>query len=129
MRVAPSAALKERRLASLLQGRTPQDPLLVEAVEDAQLLGSLELAGLPVSWDEAKAARRGEPGPDSLRALKRARLAVGSHEPFGLAALRAWDAALSGTVSVFRRSDRTREGVSPAPPAFIESRLASSRSG
>jgi hypothetical protein len=124
LRLAPSAALKERRLASLLQGRDPQDPLLVEAVEDAQLLGTLELAGSRVSWEEVKAERRGEAAPESILALRRAQRAVDVKAPFGIAALRAWDAALSGTESVFRRSERTREGVSPAPPAFIESRLA-----
>lgn len=124
LRIAKSAALKERRLDALLQGRDPQDPLLVEAVEDAELLGSLELAGLPVTWDEVKAARRGEPAPDSVHALRRARQAVEVREPFGIAALRAWNAALSGPEAGFRLRERTREGVPPAPPAFIESRLA-----
>ncbi len=124
LRIAPPAALKERRLGSLLQGRDPHDPLLVEAVEDAQLLGSLELAGFPVSWDEVKAARRGEPAPDSIHALRRARQAVGAREPFGIAALSTWNAALSAPPAGFRRSDRAREGVPPAPPAFIEARLA-----
>lgn len=124
LRVAPRAALKERRLQSLLQGRDPQDPRLVEAVEDAQLLGSLELAGFPVLWDDMQAARRGEPAPDSVVGLRRARQAVGTEEPFGIAALRAWNLALSTASAGFRQSERSREGLVPAPPAFIEARLA-----
>jgi len=123
LRVAPSVALKERRLASLLQGRDPQEPRLVEDVEDAQLLGSLELAGFTVSWDEMKAGRRGEPGPEVVLRLRRARQAVDPRELFSLAALRTWDAALSGNPG-FRRTERAREGQPPAPPAFIETRLA-----
>ncbi len=124
LRVATSVALKERRLQSLLQGRDPHDPRLAEAVEDAQLMGSLELAGFPVSWDETGAARRGEPAPDSVVALRRARQAVGPQAPFGIAALSAWNAALSTASPGLRRSERSREGLAPAPPAFIEARLA-----
>lgn len=124
LRVAPRAALKERRLLSLLEGRDPHEPRLVEAVEDAQLLGSLELAGFAVSWDEVLASRRGDPAPAAIRDLRRARGAVDPQEPFGVGALVAWSAALLGPEPGFRRTARSRDTLAPAPPAFIESRLA-----
>jgi Fic/DOC family len=124
LRVAPSTALKERRLQALLAGRAPDDPRLRQAVEDAQLLGSLELAGFGVSWDEVQASRHGERAPDCVVALRRARAAVPVTQPFGLEALRAWSGALHPAASGFRRSARAREGAAPAPPEFVESRLA-----
>jgi Fic/DOC family len=124
LRVAPSTALKERRLQSLLDGRPPQDERLRDAVEDAQLLGSLELAGIAATWDEVQAARRAEPASEGIVALRRAQRAVKADVPFGVAALRSWSDALYPGSSGFRRSERTRDGTAPAPPAFVESRLA-----
>jgi hypothetical protein len=124
LRVAPSTTLKERRLQSLLAGRPPQDERLRAAVEDAQLLGSLELAGVAATWDDVQASRRGEAAPESVVALRRAQRAVPEREPFGVAALRSWNEALHPASSGFRRSVRTREGTAPAPPEFVESRLA-----
>jgi hypothetical protein len=123
LRVAPSTALKERRLQSLLAGRSPDDPRLREAVEDAQLLGSLELAGFAVTWEEVRGSRRGEPAPPCVAALRLARATVPPTQAFGVEALRAWNAALSPG-SAFRRSPRAREGPAPAPPEFVEARLA-----
>jgi hypothetical protein len=124
LRVAPSTALKERRLEALLAGRPPDDPRLREAVEDAQLLGSLELAGFPVTWDDVQASRRGGNAPGCVGALRRARAAVPVTQPFGLEALRAWNEALTPEAAGFRRSPRVREETAPAPPEFVESRLA-----
>jgi hypothetical protein len=124
LRVAASTALKERRLQTLLAGRAPEDEALRAAVDDAQLLGSLELAGFAVTWDEVQAPRRGEAAPESVVALRRAQRAVAANEPFGVAALRAWNEALSPAAPGFRRSERSRDGALPAPPAFVESRLA-----
>jgi len=124
LRVSTSTAVKERRLQSLLAGREPQAAALEAAVEDAQLLGSLELAGFAVTWDEVQAARRGEAAPASVLALRRAQRAVAAGEPFGVATLRAWNEALSPDAPGFRRNERSRDGASPAPPAFVESRLA-----
>jgi Fic family protein len=124
LRVGTSTALKERRLQALLAGRPSPDEALRAAVEDAQLLGSLELAGIAVTWDEVQAARRGEPAAESIVALRRAQRAVAAGEPFGVAALRAWSEALFPGAAGFRKSERTREGTAPAPPAFVESRLA-----
>jgi len=47
LRLLPSAAVRERRLARLLDERalSAEDPRLVRIVEDAELVGSLELAG------------------------------------------------------------------------------------
>jgi hypothetical protein len=122
--VAPSTALKERRLQALLAGRSPEDARLREAVEDAQLLGSLELAGFVVAWDEVRASRRGEASSEPVVALRRARNAVTPGEPFSLEAVTAWSAALHPGASGFRRTARVRDGSPPAPPEFVESRLA-----
>ncbi len=124
LRVAPTTALKERRLQTLLAGRSPEDARLREAVQDAQLLGSLELAGFAVTWDEVQASGGGGQAPDCVVALRRAREAVPPSQAFGVESLRTWSAALSPGATGFRRSPRTREGPPPAPPEFVESRLA-----
>ena len=59
LRLAPSRALKEKRLAALLGGRDERDAALAEAVRGAQVAGSLALSGCP--------AADGEPG---LRAFE-----------------------------------------------------------
>jgi hypothetical protein len=125
LRLAPGVALKQKRLASLLGGRAPEDePRLRAAVEDAQVLGSLQLSGLDHSWSEVQAARRGEPAPAAIGALRRALAAVPSQAHFSLDALRAWHAAALGAPSAWRRAARVRdEGPPPAPPEFIASRL------
>jgi len=120
LRLAPSAAAREKRLAALLEGRPP-GPALQEAVEDAQLLGSLELAGLPVSWGEVVGSRH-RPGPEPVMALRRARAAVDPGAPVGVASLRAWQTALLGPGAGFRTAPHPREGT--APPELIPGRLA-----
>ncbi|HVD78708.1 MAG TPA: hypothetical protein VNH43_13920, partial [Vicinamibacteria bacterium] len=57
LRLGPSAAAKEKRLVSLLAGRDISGLGLAEAVRDAQVFGSLELAGETATLDEARAAR------------------------------------------------------------------------
>jgi len=135
LRLGPSVALRERRLTRLLQERGigRDDPRLVRVVEDALAVGSLELAGIRISWEEARAAGG---GPPALAALRRARAAVAAHEPVSLGALRSWHAALAGPAG-FRRADvetaaEARSDASAAqgaragaPAAFIEDRLAS----
>jgi hypothetical protein len=112
LRLTSSGSLKEKRLASLLEGRSPSEPRLAEAVQDAQILGSLELAGLPST-------------PDAVRGLLEALRAVDPATPVGIGALRSWNAALTGGTGALRTSERTREeGPPPAPPAFVASRLA-----
>jgi hypothetical protein len=123
IRLAPSAALKEKRLAALLAGRDPDEPELRGAVRDAQLLGSLELAGHRVSWDEVVASRGGS-GPEPVLALRRAAAAVAPGSALTVAALSTWHAALLGPGAGYRSSPRTREGFPPAPPGLIEGRLA-----
>ena len=123
LRLAPSAILKEKRLAALLEGRDPGDPRLGEAIEDAQILGSLELAGVRATWAEVVASRR-EPGPEPVLALRRARSAVDSQAPLDLAALRAWHVALALPEAGWRRAPRSRETTAPAPPEAIPGRLA-----
>ena len=75
LRLQPSAAVKEKRLATLLEerGLRPDDPALAAIVEDAQLLGSLELAGVRATWDEVRSSRTAGEGPAEVLALRRAR--------------------------------------------------------
>lgn len=124
VRLQPAAPVKERRLAGLLaeHGREPGDPGLAAVVEDAQLLGSLELAGLRVAWDAVRSSRSSGEGPVEVLALRRARNTVPSDAPLTLAAIRAWHEALAGPVG-FRRGDRERAGAPPAPAEFVPSRL------
>jgi hypothetical protein len=112
LRLATSPALLEKRLRALLGDRREQDePRLQEAVEEAQLLGSLDLAGRP-------------PEAEELRALRAARRAVPPEAPVTAEALLAWSTALSGRPAAWRQAERTREGAPPpAPAAFVESRV------
>ncbi len=125
LHLAPNVALKQRRLTALLAGRDPADPRLREAVEDAQLLGSLDLAGFSFTWEETKAARRGEPAHPAIRGLQEARPAVDPRAPFSMAGLLAWHRAALGGGGGFRTGERSREdGPPPAPPDFVPGRLA-----
>jgi hypothetical protein len=121
----PTAALRERRLAALLaeRGRPAGDPVLGEIVEDAQILGSLELAGIDAIWDEVRGSRASGRPPASVLAIRRAREAVDPRAPLTVHAIHAWHGALFGPVG-FRRREREREGTPTAPPALVESRLA-----
>jgi hypothetical protein len=112
VRLVTSAALRERRLAELLAGRDPHHPALRAAVDEAQVTGSLALAGLPATAER-------------VAALSRALRAVDPAAPLTVEALRAWHAALGGS-GTLRASPRDREGgPPPAPPRFVESRLRS----
>ena len=111
MRIAPSTALKERRLRERAGDGFDALPALREAVLSAQASGSLELAGLA---DDAAA----------LAKLRHAQAAVDPAAPLGLKALAHWHAAVTEFPSLFRATERTRDdGPPPAPPAFVESRL------
>lgn len=125
LRLEPSAAVKERRLATLLaeRGLGPDDEELAGIVEDAQLLGSLELAGLSFTWEAVRGSRGLGEGPAEVLALRRARAAVPVGTPFSLAAIHTWHEALAGPVGL-RRGERGRDGVPPAPAELIASRLA-----
>jgi hypothetical protein len=125
LRPVPSTAVKERRLSRLLEerGMPPDDALLAGLVEDAQLLGSLELAGLRFTWDEVRASRATGEGPPPVLALRRARAAVPPDAPLSVEAVRAWHETLAGPVG-FRTEERPRDGVPAAPASRIEERLA-----
>ncbi|MET0555348.1 MAG: Fic family protein [Vicinamibacteria bacterium] len=111
MQIAPSTALKERRLRERAGDGFDSVPALREAVLLAQARGSLELAGLA---DDASA----------LAKLRQAQAAVDRASPLGLKALAHWHAAVTEFPSLFRATEATRvEGPPPAPPGFIESRL------
>jgi Fic family protein len=123
LRLARSAGLKEKRLAALLAGRSEGGADLRATVEDAQLLGSLELAGFAFSWEQVRA--REASAPPEVAALRAARLAVDPKAPVSVLALRNWHRAALGGGS-FRDLDASSpgEGVpSPSPAAFIEGRL------
>ncbi|HEX6737929.1 MAG TPA: Fic family protein [Vicinamibacteria bacterium] len=112
LRLAPSAALLEKRLRAALGERREQDePRLAAAVEEAQILGSLDLAGR-------------EAAPEEVAALRAARRAVPPAAPLTADTLLAWSGALSGRAAAWRRVERAREdGPPPAPAAFVESRV------
>jgi hypothetical protein len=132
LRLEASAALRERRLERLLAERGLQrdDARLASLVEDAQLVGSLELAGIPVSWEEARASRGNGAGPAELLALRRALAAVAPQEPVSVGAICAWHAAIEGPVGLRRRdldpaaASLTGASRPKAPVEFIASRLA-----
>jgi hypothetical protein len=124
LRLGPSAAAKEKRLTTLLAGRDPAGLGLGEAVRDAQMLGSLELAGEAASLDDVRAACRGETASAAAAGLSRALAVVDPGSPFTVEALLAWHRAL-GLGGSFRAHERGRDqGPPPAPVEFIPSRLA-----
>ena len=111
LKLTTSAAVKEKRLAALLTGRSAADPAPAEALVAAQVRGSLDLAGTAGTPDEAEA-------------LRRAIGAVDPRAPFTVQAVLAWQAALTGDRSLRRQPRDRPEGPPPAPPEFIGSRLA-----
>ena len=120
LRLEPSRALKEKRLAALLTGRSESEPALQEVVRDAQLLGSLELAGFSFPWEEVR-------GPSPAREildLRRAQKLAEPQSPLTVQALLVWHEALVGPGKGLRSAERARDGGPPtAPPAFVEGRL------
>jgi len=113
LRLAPSAALKEKRLAALLEGREGDAGRAGEAARRAQASGSLELADI-------------EPTPQEVDRLLRAGAVAGADAqvPFTVEALLAWHRAATGSASGFRAGARGRDGgPPPAPPDFVATRL------
>lgn len=105
-----SAALKEQRLRDLLGGRP--ESVAREAVEQAQVRGSLELAGVAGAGEE--------PGRRLLDAMH----TVDPGAPFTAGALVAWHRAAVGQAG-YRTGERSRpEGPPPAPAALIAGRVA-----
>jgi Fic/DOC family protein len=126
IRLTASAALKEKRLASLLGERDPGDPLVADAIADAQVLGSLELAGFEFTWEQVTASRRGGTAPEEIEALRKARAAVDPTAPLSVGAFLAWHAATIGHEVGLRSAPRERPGGPPtSPPALIRERLES----
>lgn len=114
LKLAPSAAMKEKRLAALRAGRSAAEPALEEALVSAQVRGSLELAGRSGTPEEAEWAA----------ALRRAVSAVDPRVPLTVEATLKWQEALTGGRAL-RRQDRERSGgPPPAPAMFVASRLA-----
>ena len=124
LRLAPSRALKEKRLAALLGGRSEREPALREALQDAQVAGSLALSGFDVTPADVSAARRRPDAPGPVRGLLAALDVVAPDEPLTVGALVRWHAAVTGGAGRFRSGERRRDdGPPPAPAAFVESRL------
>ncbi len=125
MKICTASEPKASRLASLLaeKGRDPRDSTLAEVVEDAQIVGSLELSGIACSWEDVRGSRRAAGAAPAAEALRRARAAVPAGAPLTRDVLRTWHAALDGTVG-FRGVERARaDAPPPAPPELIEGRL------
>ena len=111
LRLAPSAAVKEKRLAALLEGRGDESALLSDAVRRAQAAGSLALSGI-------------EPTPAELDRFARAQSAVDAQAPFSVSAVLAWHRAITGSAAGLRAHERTREAaLPPAPARFVPTRL------
>jgi hypothetical protein len=124
VRLTPTSAAKERRLAALLAAAGAEVSTLAGVVEQALVLGSLELSGEEASWEDVGRARRDESAPAAVAALLRARSRVPAESPWNLSALRAWHEAALGAPSRWRHAHTERPGGPPtAPPEFIEDRL------
>jgi Fic/DOC family len=131
LRLEPSAAVREKRLERLLadRGLRSDDAGLASIVQDAQLVGSLELSGISVSWEAARASHGADVGPPELLGLRRALAAVAPQEPVSAAAVHAWHAAIAGPVGLRRldldpgRPSATDSPRPSAPAAFVASRL------
>jgi Fic/DOC family len=125
LHLAPSAAVKEGRLAALVAQEPGRLAFLNEQVLDAQLLGSLDLARQSFSWDEIKASREGGgPALEPARALRRAQAAAGAASFISVDVLVAWHAEATGRPPALRTGARERAGGPPtSPPEFVRSRL------
>jgi fido (protein-threonine AMPylation protein) len=111
LRLAPSAAVKEKRLAALLAGREGESERLAAAVRRAQAVGSLALSAI-------------EPAPADVERFEAAQAAVDARAPFSVGALLAWHRAVSGSAAGLRTAERTREHPPPPAPAqFVSTRL------
>ena len=111
LRLAPSAAVKEKRLAALLEGREGESAPLAAAVRRAQAAGSLALSGI-------------EPTPAELERFAGAQSAVDARAPFSVSAVLAWHRAVSGSPAGLRTAERARQGAPPPAPAqFVATRL------
>jgi hypothetical protein len=120
LRVTTATSLREKRLAALLQGRDPATSGLTDAVEEAEIVGSLALSGISATVEDVRAGRTGS-GPEAVRHLLAARRAVAVDAPFSVAALVAWHRAACPPGGF--RTGPPRDAPTAAPVAFIESRL------
>ncbi len=108
VRLGPSAAVKEKTLRGLLGADAELPAFARHDLEDAQTLGSLELSGIRVSWEEVTAGRRGEKVPEPVAALQTARRAVDANAPFSIAAVETWQRALFGHARYRAEKDHVR---------------------
>jgi hypothetical protein len=117
IRLTTTRATRERHLAELRSRTGADESSLLPFVRCAEALGSLELAGQRVSWEEVRAAWRGDDAPEPAARMRRAQEAVDPVRPVDTTALRAWHRALTGWDG-FRTSR-----ASGAAPELIEPRL------
>jgi hypothetical protein len=111
VRLTFSPGLKEKRLASLLEGREAEGPRLAAAVWHAQAAGSLALAGI-------------DPSGEAVERLVRAQSAVKAEAPFTVSAVLTWHRTATGSEAGLRTTERTRDGgPPPAPAQFVAMRL------
>jgi hypothetical protein len=113
---------KEKRLATLLSGRTPEALGLLEPLAAAQILGSLELSGFSPSYEEVLAAARGLGGPEPARRLYESLRAARPKEAPSFEGLLSWHRLL-GLGEGLRRDVRERDGAPTSPPEFVEGRV------
>ncbi len=124
LRLGTSAAVKEKRLETLRASLQTDEARLSGLVEDARLLGSLELAGIAATWEQVRASRFGkEATPLEIGRLRAASRGVAPSARLDRDALRCWHATVIGGVSSWRATPRERAGTEPAPPAMIDGRL------
>jgi hypothetical protein len=124
LRLSDGIERKRRRVQARLDGRDPVALGLGEIVRDAQVLGSLELAGLDVSWDQVRAARRSEDPHDAIARLQLAMDSPGRAKPFAVTELVAWHGQIMGQRTRLRSDNIVRSYPPPASPgAFVAERL------
>jgi hypothetical protein len=123
LRLTSGARAKERRLEEILRRHAPGAVPFEDDVVDAQLMGSLELAEVPVTWEDVRASRaEGSSGP--VARLRAARMAVDRGAPFDVAALLTWHRAVMGEPSALRaRPWNPPWGTAASAPERVRERL------
>lgn len=120
----PALSAKEKRLAVLLAERSMAEADLWRPVRAAQIAGSLALSGIEARALDLEAGLRGKSMAEPVNAALGAYAALPPAAPLSLKALLAWQAAFTGGQGALRQTrSARREGPSPAPPEWIESRL------
>jgi len=115
---------KRRRLDSFLAGRDPVALGLSGLAEDAELVGSLALAGIEVEWDVVRASRGGSDLSGPAAALRRAQGLLPPRALLNRSHLKALCLAVADDGSLRRVALARADGPPAAAPDRIEARLA-----